>query len=264
MIFVGIFFLIISTTLFFARRNQQHRSFSLKSARPVTAAELEEMAQAIAAEIGGGDWRDYVKLRGTVQAESPLMSKLAEKSCVYYSYRVEREYEETVKEKDANGNLKTVTERKSETISSDRQSLPFTLADQSGQVLIDPDSANIEAIQVANEFLPGEPPGGHLTFGAFSRTLSTQHPSNQRTLGYRLQESVLPTGQIVSVVGAVSDHTGIVTIKKPLKPNHHYIISLKTDEDLIANSDLNIQRLFWGMVGTFGVGVLLIIVGLLR
>jgi hypothetical protein len=71
MAIVGIILLIISGILFWVQRNQKQKIFSIKSARKVTAAELNETASGVAAEIGGGSWRDYVKVWGKIQVDEP-------------------------------------------------------------------------------------------------------------------------------------------------------------------------------------------------
>ncbi|MFE4108269.1 E3 ubiquitin ligase family protein [Almyronema epifaneia] len=259
-IVIGIILLIVGLTLFFVRRNQQARAFSLKSARRVTVAELGNTAQAIADEIGGGNWRDYVKLWGEIEVAQPLISELKQVPCVYYSFKVQREYEETVTEKDAEGNTTHKTEQRSETVASNQQSTLFYLQDETGKIWVDPNEAAIEAVQVLNEFRPGDPAAGMLQMGRFSLTLGNSH---RRTVGYRYTESVLPIDRKVLVVGEVSDHTGTLTLCRPTATKKKYIISLKTDEVLTANADQGAKNAAIAMFICLGLGILLILVGIL-
>ncbi|HEY9738840.1 MAG TPA: E3 ubiquitin ligase family protein, partial [Trichocoleus sp.] len=234
----GIVVLIIGAVLFFVRRHQQNRAFSLKSARKTTAAELQATAQGVASEIGGGDWRDYVKVWGEVVTDTPIHSDLKQAPCVYYSYSVQREYEETVEEKDSDGRVTTRTQRGSEVLSSHSQSTPFYLKDASGKIQIDPEGADIETVEVVNEFQHGDPIGGMLSFGYYKRTLSIGFGnSSRRTLGYRYRECILPVGRSVLVLGAASDHSGEVAIAKPLAANQHFVISFKADEALAKSAE---------------------------
>lgn len=260
---LGIVLLIVAAVLFFVRRHQQNRALSLKSARKTTAADLQATAQNVASEIGGGDWCDYVKVWGEVVTDTPLHSDLKQQPCVYYSYSVQREYEETVREKDSDGRDTTRTQRGSETLSSHSQSTPFYLQDSSGKVQIDPEGADIETVEVVNEFHPGDPVGGMLSFGVYRRTLSISFGnSNRRTLGYRYRECILPVGRSVLVLGKASDHTGEVAIAKPSAANQHFVISLKPDEALTRSAERNSQWAFWGMVGCLVGGLLLTLIGL--
>ena len=242
MVIFGIILLIVGVILFFVQRSQKQKLFSLKSARSMTAAELASTAGAVADEIGGGSWRDYIKVWGEVVTDTPLYSEHKQEPCVYYVAKVIREFEETETTRTDDGKTQTKRQRKSETVSNQRQSRPFWLRDRTGTVKVDPDGANIETISVLDEFRP-------------------QRSGN--TLGYRYQESVLPMGRSVLVVGAVSDLTGDVIIGKPAKSDNKYIISLKDEEQLATTTTRNANITFYGMTGCLAGGVLLLLVGLL-
>ncbi|MGF1524222.1 MAG: E3 ubiquitin ligase family protein [Leptolyngbyaceae cyanobacterium] len=242
MIFFGFILLIVGAILFFVQRNQNQRLFSLKSARFMTTAELASTVGAVANEIGGGSWRDYVKLWGEVVADPPLYSEHTQAPCVHYSARVRREFEETETTRTNDGSTQSKRQRKSETVTDQRQSIPFWLRDRTGTVKVDPDGADIETISVLDEF--------------------RAEPSGQ-TLGYRYQESLLPVGRSVLVVGAASDLTGEVIIGKPVKSGHKYIISLKDEERLATATTHSAKTTFYAMVACLIGGVMLLLVGLL-
>ncbi len=272
MAIAGIVFIVAGAVLWWVKTRQQRRCNQLKLARQAQAADLEATAAAVAGEIGGGDWRDYVWLRGTPKTPVPLTSELKQVSCVSYTTTVVREYEETVHEKDSNGNVTTRTQRGSETVSEHHQRTPFDLVDASGQVRVDPVEANIEQVEVLNDFRPGSPTGGMLSYGSFSLVLGEGGGGQRRTLGYRYQESVLPLDRPVLVVGTASDsqraalggdRAGTVTIEKPTQPDQPYIITLKTHEAVTKSVDQSAQMAFWSMVGCFGLGVLLLLLAIL-
>ncbi|NER83295.1 MAG: E3 ubiquitin ligase [Leptolyngbya sp. SIO1D8] len=242
MVVVGIILLVISVVLFFVQRNHKQKVFSLKSARLVGVAELFETAGAVAQEIGSGSWRDYVKLWGEVVADRPLYSEHRNEACVYYVSKVIREYETTVTTTTEKGNRKTERQRKSETITNNRRLIPFELRDRTGSVQVNLDGADIETISILDEFRPKR---------------------SGDTLGYRYQESVLPIGRNVLVVGAVSDLTGEVIIGKPVQSSHKYIVSLRDEETLAAATSRNVKISFYIMLGCLGLGVVLLILGIL-
>jgi hypothetical protein len=262
MAILGFILMAVAVGLFFARRRQQKRAFNLKTARPVTIAEMESTARAVAQEIGGGDWRDYVKLWGTIQTDHPLTSELKQQPCVYYSFAVMREYEETVQIRNEKGEVRTETQRGTETVSRHHQRVPFYLQDQTGRVLIDPEGADLETVEVLDHFQPGDPAGGQLGFGRFSLQVGYGHGSNRRTLGYRYKESLLPIKRSALVVGTVSDQGGHLTVLKPTQEGQHFIVSLKNDELLTTRAEQNAQRLFLGILGCGLVGLVLVVVDL--
>ncbi|RZM75201.1 E3 ubiquitin ligase family protein [Leptolyngbya iicbica] len=230
---IGIILLVISAIMFFTRRNQQQKLFSIKRARSVTAAELTDMAGAIADEIGGGNWRDYVKLWGQITTDEPLQSEHQQAPCVYYVSTVTREYEE----KNEEGKLV----RKTEQVSRHRQFTKFWLKDDTGSIVVNPDGAAIDTVEIMNEL---------------------REERSGATLGYRYQESVLPVGKEVLVLGAVSDATGKVVIGQPTQTDHKYLISLKDEEHLAIATSRSAQNMGIAMFVMLGLGAVLLIWGL--
>ncbi|MBE7385941.1 MAG: E3 ubiquitin ligase family protein [Leptolyngbya sp. SIO1E4] len=242
MVLSGIILLIAGIVLFFVQRHQNQKVFSLKSARPMSAAALSETAGAVADEIGGGSWRDYVKLWGEVVVDRPLHSEHKGEACVHYVSKVIREYETTEITQTDSGTSKTERRRKSETITNNQRSIPFWLRDRTGTVKVNLEGAAIETLSILDEFRP-------------------QHSGN--TLGYRYQESVLPVGRNVLIVGAVSDLTGEVIIGKPVQSAHKYIISLRDEEALTATISRHAKISFYAMLGCLGLGIVVLILGIL-
>lgn len=260
----GFLLLVAGGVLWFVRGQQEHRSRHLKLAHTTPIGELKSLAAAVAQEIGSGDWRDYVLLWGTITTEAPLTSPMKGMPCVYYSNAVIREYEETIREQDEKGNWRTRTQRGSDTISQEEQSMLFNLIDRASErVEVNPEGADVELVEVLNEFRPGQSSGGSISFGGFSMNLGDNYGmGNRRTLGYRYRESILPLDRQVTVLGMVSDRTGSLTIEKPTS-NQPFIISPKSQEALVKSATQNAQIAFWSMVGCLGLGAILVVIGLL-
>lgn len=262
--FLGVILIIVGVVLFFVQRNQLRRAFSIRSARSATVAELTQMSKAIAQEIGGGSWREHVKVVGTIECDRPLTSQLKQEPCVYYRMDVRREYEETVTVKDNEGNSRQETQRGSETLSSNQQSVPFVVKDQTGAITVDPDGADIETVKVLDEFRQEQALGGLLSFGGFSLALGEgMTQGKRRTLGYHYSESILPLHRRVLVLGTVSDHMGELTLQKPSQSDQRFIVSLKSDEELAKAADQGARMAFYGTIGCGIGGVLLILMDLI-
>ncbi|MBW4652739.1 MAG: E3 ubiquitin ligase family protein [Kaiparowitsia implicata GSE-PSE-MK54-09C] len=261
-IIAGIVFGLASLGLAVAKQQQQQRALSLKAARAVTVTDLTTMAQAIAQEIGGGSWREYVKLSGEVVCDRPLISELKQAPCVFYRMSVKREYEETVTTKGSDGKSTQETRRSSETVASNEQSTPFLLRDRTGTVLVNPSGAQLDSTKLLDEFQPGQPKG-LISYGRFSRVPS-RLTGLRHTLGYRYTESVLPLHSQVTVVATVADREPGLVLEKPLEGDRPFIISLKTDEALTKSAEQTAQRITYGMWVCGALGVGLVVVGLLR
>ncbi|GAB4437511.1 MAG: E3 ubiquitin ligase [Cyanobacteria bacterium J069] len=260
LLIVGAILVISGGVLFFVKRHHSGRAYCLKVSRPATVAELEKMSSEIAQEIGGGNWRDYVRLAGRVQCDRPLVSQLAQQPCVYYSMTVRREYEETVTRRDSDGKEERTTERGSETVASHQQSTPFVLKDHTGAIAVDPNQADFETITVLDEFRP-ESPGNFLSVGGFSLALSPQG-AGRRTIGYRYQEVIVPIDRQVTVVATVSDAGTGLTLQRPTESGKQFIISLRNAEELTKSAERNAKASDIAMKSCLVGGSILAIAGL--
>ncbi|XGB39409.1 MAG: E3 ubiquitin ligase family protein [Cyanobacteria bacterium LVE1205-1] len=260
MAFVGLVLLIVAVVLFFNYQGQKNKLTNLLSAEAVTIENIKATAAAISDSIGVGSCREYVKVKGVIQCETPLLSELKQEPCVHYEMNVTREYEETVTRTDSEGETHRETERRSETISSNQRSIHFQLQDNTGIIEVNPEEANMETISILNEFRPGSSRGGLISFGNFSFALGSSF-GDTNTLGYRYQESILPVGRQVFILATASDESGTLTLEKPLNHHQTFLISLKNEENLVQSAKSAQVYLLWGTVASVIIGAILILLG---
>ncbi len=263
MFILGCILVAIALILFLIKESQKKQYLSLQSARSSDVAELITTANAIANDIGGGNWRDYVKLWGKILVDEPILSEIKQEPCVYYRMSVQREYEEKVRSQDSEGKTVEKTVRKSETIAQNQRSIPFIFKDKTGEVMVNPEGAKFDCIKILDEFRPEQATGGLLQYDHFSYLLKN-NPSHNQTLGYRYQEFILPVNQEILLVGTVSDETGDLKITKPLNHQENFIISLKTDEALSVDYLKRQAMLNYGIFGSLATGIVLIVINLLN
>ena len=259
----GLLSLVGGVVLFFVRNHYQRKLRSIKRARPTTIAQLQHLAEQIAQEMGAGSWRDYVKLSGRTACETPIHSELKQAPCVHYEMRVVREYEETVRERDSDGKPVERTKRGSETLSSNRQSIPFELKDKTDTIAVDPTGAQIDTTQILDEFQREAPTGGRLSWGGFSLDVNDRSWGGRRTLGYRYTESILPVDRPVFIVAQVSDANQTLVLEKPLEPGQRFIISLKSEAQLAQATANIVVYTLYGMIAAIVLGIVLLLVEVL-
>lgn len=262
---LGIILIIIGIVLFIIRQIQAQELLSLQSARMTNIEELMNTANSISQEIGGGDWRDYVKIWGKITVNKPILSELKQEPCVYYEMKVQREYEERKITTDSKGNQEEKMGKNTEVVCQNARSIPFFLEDKTGKIImVNPEEAKIDTMKILDEFHHESMEGRMLQYGSFSLMLNNNFPSsNRRILGYRYQESILPIGREILVVGQVSDETGDLRIHKPSNHQEKFIISLKTNEALINRYGQNQQNLFYGSISCIVIGVVIIFFSIL-
>lgn len=264
LIVIGIALLILGVVLMLIRRSQQSKLMEIMGTKTSTAQELQKAAEYVAERLGEqGSFKQITEVKGVLKCDSPIRSEIAQEPCVYYSMTVTREYEETYWETDSKTNRRErKTRRGSDVVSQNSQRIPFWVEDSTGQILVNPDGADIDAVQVIDKFESNT--GGVITLGGFSFNVGSivgQMLSDSRTLGYRFRESILPIGRQIYVLGEASDSTGKVQIQKPSEKGK-FIISLKSEEELVRSAKSTIQWLMIGAIVSGVAGLGLIVAGL--
>lgn len=262
-VIIGSLLVILSAVFYATQRQQRHKLTCVQLARSVTVQDLNTIAQAIHQDMAQGNWRDYVKVWGTIQAQTPLVSELKQAECVYYSTKVTQEYEErTYRTNPKTGGRVSEDRKGSDILVNQKQSIPFQLKDETGTIQIEPTGATFDTVEVLDQFQPGQPDAQRISMGPFS--LELPPPSGKRQiLGYRYQESVLPVGRQVLVVGTVTDETTDLMIRQPTKPGQKLIVSLKSDEVYTAAATKSVKNYKRLMIGCAVGGAILIVLGLL-
>jgi hypothetical protein len=76
-----------------------------------------------------------------------------------------------------------------------------------------------------------------MTLGSFRMGTSPKmQGGGRRTIGYRYEESAIPVGRDVYVLGEAADSGGALTIRKPSGKGTRFIVSLKSEEALVKGA----------------------------
>jgi hypothetical protein len=242
---------LAAVVLFFVGRAQGAKALDIQSTETSSAAELASLAAEVAKEIGAGSFTRVAELKGTGECAEPLVAEMTGTPCLYYRSTVTREYEERVTVTDKDGHRRTETRRGSEQVSSNERRIPFLLRDATGTIGVDPQGAVIDSERSLSRFESGA--GQSLRFGNFVLELGSlaMGLGGRRTLGYRLEEWVLPLGRRLYVLGEASDADGRLSLRKPGGKGGRFIISLRSEEELVKAA----KGLALGL--SIGAGVLL-------
>lgn len=260
---IGIVLFIVGAFLVWNYFKQKKRMEAISGVETSTAASLQELCQSVAGEIGKGSFEEVAEVKGVIECEQPIESEIGKQSCVHYSMRVTREWEEDYYERDQQSGRDVKKTRKgSDTVSSNIRSVPFKVRDDTGTILVNPNDANIDGEQIVDRFEPQTAiSGGTISFGNFSFSLGgIASGGGRRTLGYRFKESILPLNRNVYVLGSASDSSGELMIQKPREKGKQFLISLKSEEELLASSQSGMKWSLYGAIACFVVGVILVIV----
>lgn len=267
-IIVGIVCIAIAIGFWFYRKSQLDKSLNIRYQQTTTAKNIWENYEDIVGTVGKGHYTEMVEVKGIAKCNNPLLADHSEKPVVYYKAYIIHEYEVQEQERDSNGNTRWVTRRKSETISSNEQNVPFYIDDGSGKTIaVNPALAEKHTTTTVNKFereLPQRYLNQHrnTSWGMQPANLvSNVNTYGSKTLGYRLVEESIPINTRLYVYGEANDRDGELIISKPCNTNQHFIVSVKSEEELVQDVESSARRSLIGAIVLVIIGVVLMVIG---
>ncbi len=258
----GIILLLVALGMAYWRVLSRRRVADLLAADTRSLGELCQEVAEVAAEIGPGSYARYVCVQGVILSPEALEAPVSGTRCVHYTHRITRLTEEERRVRDETGEVISRKDRREEVLSDEVRTAPdLRVEDASGAVPLDLEGAQLDLEETANRFEPSRTGKSSLRVG--SLTLSTRPVGAAATVGYRVQEHVLPVGKQVTVVGELSDEGGSPRLRHPGDRRLH-AVSLKSRSELLAGTERSIR-----VAGALGIvsaaaGLALLIAGLLR
>jgi hypothetical protein len=215
----------------------------------------------ISDEVGGqGGFRKTAELVGVAQprVEGLLASELSKTPCVWFRYRVEREYE-VVEYRDGRRQRSKRTEQVAEHTSPHWYTL---VDDQGGAIPLDPNGTSPDrAEQTVDSYEPHHGQGRPTTF--FGIELPSFLAESDSTIGFKYQEWVIRPGTRLYVLGEVNDSGGRLTLGKPQQTGT-FIISTRSEQELRDTRVKHHRYLAIAVIAAATLGTALIITGILR
>ena len=261
MIIIGIVLIGLGVYFFFARKKSQLTLFNIKATQTFKTKDIVDLCNAVKEDIGPGCFNKVLEVKGIIKCDNPLVGELSKQKCVYYSMKVTHEYEETYTVRNSQGRSERRTIRGSEVISSNTQSIHFYVEDDTGSILINPSNASLHTIKAVDRFETSSGSNtGTIQFGQFSFNVPSRS-SGRRTLGYRYVEEIIPVERRVYVLGEASDSTGELMLQLPSDKKESFIVSLKSEEELIKATEGSIVLYLVGAIIAIIIGIALIVYG---
>lgn len=253
LVIIGVICIAIAVALWFNRKKQLNKALNIKYHETSKVADVVDIYKQLGDGLDGNYRGNIVELSGMSRSDSPLTSEHTEAEVVYYRARIIHEYEtlEIVGEEDENGNYyeREVVTSHQETVSDNERFAPFYLDDNSGQILIEMENAQKHTITSLDEFQP-EPPMGYDPYGITGTTT-----------GYHYIEEIIPNNYQLYILGQAAESNGELAVVKPTKKDENFIVSTKSEEELIQGAENSAKMSFYGTIGLAILGLILIVVG---
>ncbi len=267
MLIFGLILLAVAVGCFVGHRNAKAKVGEILYQPTSTIAEIAERAGAVTEVLGSGHSSDYTEIKGEREAIKTLVSPLGKRDCLWFTASIEREWEQEERYRDDEGKQRTRIVSGSDTLMHEQDYVPFYVNDGSGRLKVDPERANIDLISSVSRFEQEHRvrlSAGRLSLGELSLSIHFQPLARQRRIkGYRFSEQIFEPSGAVYLLGTVVDRNGELTLVHPAEKEQRYIISHKSEEQLVEELDNSSKLLWWASIASAVVGLLLSLAGLI-
>lgn len=275
LIIFGLILSAIGVALFVMSGRAGKRAVLMTGTETKRIGEVSSLVDEIRAELPGGDgsgFSEFAELKGEVACPSPIVGELSRQPGAIVETSVQRVIETRRETRDSDGDVTVSWVKSHETLSSNRKESPWFLDDGTGQLRVSVQGAKLELEKVVDKFEPPgavEPGAGQMTigYGGLSFSLGgalSSHTADRRTVGYKFEERLLPVGRRLYAMGEIADTSDGLVLRKPSDEDRPYLLSLKSEDELVASS-LSSAR--WMGIGAAALGVggiALVVIGLLQ
>lgn len=263
----GVVLAVVGVILWIVKGKKEGKSATLELTDTSKVSGVMETYESLKVTVGDGNFTHFCELKGKAHADSPLKSELAGVDCVYYSSKVIRKYEQREWRKDSQGNKRQQWVKKSDTVSDNVQwANGWGVKDDTGFIAIDPAKAELHAEQVHSSFEKGEPGANSalsVKIGGFSLGIGSSNP-DYRLIGYEQKEMAIKMGTDLYVLGDANDREGRLQVSKPKEKGQPFIVSTKSEDELVSGIGSSIKGLKIGAFVCWGLGAVAVVAGLLQ
>lgn len=231
----GMLLLLACPGLYLLSRHYARTALVLRATGLQSIAELRALHQRVLAEVGAGAFAQRVAIEGVLGCDAPLRAELSEVACAAFRYRVDRHWEETVRQRDPAGGVGERTVRGSERVAMLERRTAFWVSDDEGPLLVQPEGARLELEIVVDRFEP-EQPDGRERRPLLDRWRNLPARGGRRTLGYHLREEVLQVGTRVYVIGTAVDRGGELCVTGGEGWQEPFLVSVRGREQVVEEA----------------------------
>lgn len=261
MLIAGIVLLAVALGALLFARSQRARARAATATETLDCGDIEQLAQGVGAEVGAGSFRQRCEIVGQAGAgeSGVLKAPHSDAEAVWHRSTVTHRYWE-MEQRHTDGKTHYDRVEREETVSDITSAAPFAVTDGTGQILVAPEGADVDAPErVVDRFEQqvGDGGPGGLLAGVLTGVLRSGSQSG--TLGFRYEEWIIRPGARLYVHGEVADGTGRLTFAKPQKGR--FVISTRSEEEIVGDAQRYAR---WSAIGA-GVaavaGVALLVAG---
>lgn len=244
--------------VFYLRPKTQNSVTEMKFMKTKTISELKEMFSQMDANGLGNEYREFVELKGTILSDNLVETPFSGRKVPYCESKLIQVTEVREQYRDSNGAMRTRVRKVENTISNEKTSQEISMIDSSTnepvEVEINGVGCNADIQNSFDRFEPKNNLRNYRYFNSFS-----WNRFGAETLGFRMVEKTIEANQNLYVIGEAFKVGDKIHIGKPQDSKKPFIVTTKSEEDLINKSNLNAKIYLFGGIAAIVIGVIMFI-----
>lgn len=241
--------------IFYIRPKAKNAVIEIKYLQTKTISELKDMFNQMDANGLGNEYREFVELKGTAKSDNLVETPFSNKNVVYYESRLAQVIQSKERYRDSHGNTQTRINEYENTISEEKSSQDISMLDNSTNeeviLEINASGCTLDIPRTFDRFEPKRNLGNYRYFNSFSF-----NGYGAETIGFKMTERTINANQMLYVIGEAFRVGNTLHIGKPQDSKKPFIVTTKSEEDLINSSN---QKAMFSLIG----GIIAIVIGII-
>ena len=241
--------------IFYIRPKTQNSVTEIKFLQTKTISELKDMFNQMDQNGLGNDYREFVELKGTVVSDNLVDTPFSNKKVVYCESKLAQVTETREQYRNSNGTMQTRVRKHENTISEEKTSQEISIVDNSTNesvvLEINGTGCELDIPKTFDRFEPKNNLRNYKYFNSFS-----WNRFGAETLGFKMIERTINANQSLYVIGEAFKVGDKIHIGKPQDDKKPFIITTKSEQDLINSSK---QKAMFALIG----GIIAIVIGIM-
>ena len=242
-------------SIFYIRPKAKNSVTEIKYMKTKTIAELKDMFKQMDENGLGNEYREFVELKGTVVSDDLVETPFSNKKVAYCESKLAQVTETKEQYTDSNGNRRTRVNKHENTISEEKTSNEISMNDNSSNesvvIEINGTGCELDIPKTFDRFEPKSNVKNYRYFNSFS-----WNGYGAETLGFKMTERTINPNQSLYVIGEAFKVGEKLHIGKPQDTKKPFIVTTKSEEDLINSSN---QKAMFALIG----GIMAIVLGII-
>lgn len=242
----------------YVRTKTKNNVLEIKYLQTKSIAELKDMFNQME-NSGLADYREFVELKGNVTDDTLTDAPFSNQKVAYCESKVKEVTEVKERYTDSQGREQTRIRKIENVISNEKSSQDIFIKDASSEekvaLEINSTGCKLDIPKTFDRFENKGNLGGYRYFKSWD-----WNRYGAETLGFTMEEETIKPNQSLYVIGEAYKVGDSIHIGKPMDSKKPFIVTTKSEEDLINTSNKNAMISLIGGIASIVIGVILFFV----